>query len=77
MSKKFLPLGDSRPVIYLNPALRIVLRIVLRICFLIDTVGFRGTAVYQLGNTSSRMITEVKQRRARLVLGWATVPSVA
>ena len=29
-------------------------------------------AAYQLGNTSSRTITEVKQRRARLVLGWET-----
>ena len=32
-----------------------------------------GVAAYQLGNTSSRMITEVKQRWARLVLGWETV----
>ena len=32
-----------------------------------------GAAAYQLGNTSSRTITEVKQRWARLVLGWATV----
>ena len=29
-------------------------------------------ATYQLGNTSFRTITEVKQCRARLVLGWAT-----
>ena len=29
----------------------------------------KGSAAYQLGNTSSRTITEVKQRRARLVLG--------
>ena len=29
-------------------------------------------AVYQLGNTSSRMITEGKQCQARLVLGWET-----
>ena len=28
---------------------------------------------YQLGNTSSRTITEVKQLCARLVLGWETV----
>ena len=32
-----------------------------------------GTAAYQLGNTSSRTITEVKQCWARLVLGWETV----
>ena len=32
-----------------------------------------GAAAYQLGNTSSRTIIEVKQRRARLVLGWETV----
>ena len=32
-----------------------------------------GTAAYQLGNTSSRTITEVKQRWAWLVLGWETV----
>ena len=43
---------------------------------LIETCDIRsqvGTAAYQLGNTSSRTITEVKQRWARLVLGWATV----
>ena len=34
---------------------------------------FSGAAAYQLGNTSSRTITEVKQRWARLVLGWETV----
>ena len=33
----------------------------------------KGAAAYQLGNTSSRTITEVKQRWARLVLGWETV----
>ena len=33
----------------------------------------QGAAAYQLGNTSSRTITEVKQRWARLVLGWDTV----
>ena len=32
-----------------------------------------GAAAYQLGNTSSRMITEVNQCYARLVLGWDTV----
>ena len=32
-----------------------------------------GAVAYQLGNTSSRTITEVKQRWARLVLGWDTV----
>ena len=32
-----------------------------------------GAAAYQLGNTSSCTITEVKQRWARLVLGWVTV----
>ena len=32
-----------------------------------------GAVAYQLGNTSSRTITEVKQRWARLVLGWVTV----
>ena len=32
-----------------------------------------GAATDQLGNTSSRMITEVKQHWARLVLGWETV----
>ena len=32
-----------------------------------------GAAVSQLGNTSSRTITEVKQHWARLVLGWETV----
>ena len=36
-----------------------------------------GAAAYQLGNTSSRTITEVKQRLAWLVLGWENVPSVA
>ena len=33
----------------------------------------QGAAAYQLGNTSSRTITEVKQRCAWLVLGWVTV----
>ena len=33
----------------------------------------KGAAAYQLGNTSSRTITEVKQRWAQLVLGWDTV----
>ena len=32
-----------------------------------------GAVAYQLGNASSRTITEVKQRRARFVLEWATV----
>ena len=32
-----------------------------------------GAAAYQLGNTSSCTIPEVKQRGARLVLGWKTV----
>ena len=32
-----------------------------------------GAAAYQLGNISSRTITEVKQRWARLALGWDTV----
>ena len=32
-----------------------------------------GAAAYQLGNTSSRKITEVKHSWARLVLGWDTV----
>ena len=32
-----------------------------------------GAAAYQLGNTSSRMIIEVKKSWARLVLGWETV----
>ena len=45
--------------------------------FFYDPVGIEsilwGAAAYQLGNTSSRKITEVKQRWARLVLGWATV----
>ena len=38
-----------------------------------------GAAAYQLGNTSSRTITEVKQRSARFALGWEPVqwcPSV-
>ena len=39
--------------------------------------SFKGAAAYQLGNTSSRTITEVKQRWAQLVLGWVTVSSVA
>ena len=30
------------------------------------------TAIYHIENTGSRPITEVKQRRARLVLGWVT-----
>ena len=34
---------------------------------------FQGAAAYQLGNTSSRTITEVKQHWAQLVLGWDTV----
>ena len=29
--------------------------------------------VYQLGNTSSRMLTEVKQCGTRLLQGWETV----
>ena len=34
-----------------------------------------GAATYQYGNTgtNSRMITEVKHRSVRLVLGWETV----
>ena len=31
-----------------------------------------GAVAYQLGNTSSRTISEVKQRWARLVFGWET-----
>ena len=31
---------------------------------------------YQLENTSSHMITEVKQCEAQLLLRWETVPSV-
>ena len=38
-----------------------------------ESLSMIGAAAYQLGNTSSRMITEVKQRWARLVLGWVTV----
>ena len=34
---------------------------------------FKGAAAYQLGNTSSGTITEVKQCWARLVLGWEAV----
>ena len=34
--------------------------------------GTSGAAAYQLGNTCSRTITEVKQRWARLLLGWET-----
>ena len=34
---------------------------------------YMGAAAYQLENTSPRTITEVKQRWARLVLGWETV----
>ena len=37
------------------------------------TFTSEGAAPYQLGNTSSRTITEVKQRCAQLVLGWETV----
>ena len=33
----------------------------------------KGVEAYQLGNTSSRTITEVKQRWAQLVLRWETV----
>ena len=40
------------------------------VCYSITTKI--GAGAYQLGNTSSRMITEVKQRRAWLVLGWET-----
>ena len=32
-----------------------------------------GAAAHQLGNTSFRKITEVKQHRARIELGWETV----
>ena len=32
-----------------------------------------GTAAYQLRNTSSRIITEVKQREAQVTLGWEIV----
>ena len=35
--------------------------------------GPEGADAYQLGNISSRTITEVKQRQARLVLGWEAV----
>ena len=34
----------------------------------------RNARAYQLGNTSSHTITEVKQHWAQLVLGWKTVP---
>ena len=33
----------------------------------------KGAAAYQLGNTNSHTISEVKQRWAQLVLGWETV----
>ena len=36
-----------------------------------------GAAAYQLRNTSSRTITEVKQRCAQLVLGWETVQKLS
>ena len=42
-------------------------------------MGYRekkGAAAYQLGNTSSPMITEIKQHLAWLILGYETVPSV-
>ena len=32
-----------------------------------------GAATYQLGNTSSHTIIEVKQRLVGLILGWETV----
>ena len=40
-----------------------------------ENKGFciRGATSYPLGNTSPLPITEVKQRSARLVLGWETV----
>ena len=41
-------------------------------CFLLNG-RCMGAAANQLGNTSSHTITEVKQRWARLVLGWETV----
>ena len=37
---------------------------------------FKGAAANQLENTSSHMITEVKQCEAQLLLRWETVPSV-
>ena len=39
----------------------------------VNKVAETGTAACQLGNTSSRTITEVKQCEAQLVLGWETV----
>ena len=36
-----------------------------------------SAAASQLGKTSSRTITEVKQHRARLVLGWETLVQVS
>ena len=41
--------------------------------FLTQQTTTCDAAAYQLGNTSSRTITEVKQRWARLVLGRETV----
>ena len=39
---------------------------------MISGIGNCCLRPYHIENTSSRPITEVKQRRARLVLGWVT-----
>ena len=62
------PCGSTEYTFISHPSLQLVLMSLSWI-----NVYFSGAAAYQFGNTSSRTITEVKQRWARLVLGWATV----
>ena len=58
-------LGISRPLFVWRPIWYLLI-----LAFVLLTVRELGAAAYQLGNTSSRTITEVKQRWAWLVLGW-------
>ena len=56
-------------IIFLQLAVNLFLKIGLGWLKYVQAVTGRGAASYQVGNTSSHMITEVKQRWARLVLG--------
>ena len=46
--------------------------IALRLVYNVPKMSFLRLRPYHVENTGSRLITEVKQRRARLVLGWVT-----
>ena len=44
----------------------------MKLVYSVKTGIYKCLQPYHVENTGSRLITEVKQRRARLVLGWVT-----